>query len=66
MIQLTRLNGKPFVLNAELIRSVEAASEQDTTVTMIDGDRLAVREPVEEVVRRAIEYQRSIRVFRQK
>ena len=64
MIQLTRLNGKPFVLNAELIRSVEAASEQDTTVTMIDGDRLAVREPVEEVVRRAIEYQRSIRVFR--
>jgi len=64
VIQLTRLNGKPFVLNAELIRSVEAASEQDTTVTMIDGDRLAVREPVEEVVRRAIEYQRSIRVFR--
>jgi flagellar protein FlbD len=64
VIQLTRLNGKPFVLNAELIRSVEAASEQDTTVTMVDGDRLAVREPVDEVVRRAIEYQRSVRVFR--
>jgi flagellar protein FlbD len=64
MIQLTRLNGKQFVLNAELIRCVEAASEQDTTITLIDGERMAVLEPVTEVVRRAIEYGRSVRTFR--
>lgn len=64
MIQLTRLNGKSFVLNADLVRSVEAASERDTTITMIDGEHITVRESVDEVVRRAVEYARSVRVFR--
>ncbi|MDD4891134.1 MAG: flagellar FlbD family protein [Phycisphaerae bacterium] len=64
MIQLTRLNGKAFVLNAELIRAVEASSDRDTSITMVDGERLTVQEPVEEVVRRAVEYNRSIRAFR--
>jgi len=63
MIQVTRLNGKPFVVNAELIRSVEPSSEHDTCITLIGGERLTVREPVEEVVRRAIAYGRSVRAF---
>jgi len=57
MIQLTHLAGEPFVLNAELIRYVEA--RPDTFVTLTSGDRLVVRESMDEVMRRAIEYQRS-------
>ncbi len=61
MIRLTRLNGKQFVLNAELIRTVE--ERPDTTVTLVNGDTLIVREKMDEVVRRAIEYGRAVRAF---
>ena len=61
MISLTRLNGDPFVLNAELIKTIEATP--DTTITLIGGDHMLVRESVKEVVKRAIEYGRSVRAF---
>ena len=61
MILLTRLNGKPFVLNAEQIKTVEQTP--DTMVTLLNGDQLVVRESTEEVVRRAIEYGRTLRSF---
>ncbi|MBX7167707.1 MAG: flagellar FlbD family protein [Pirellulales bacterium] len=57
MIKLTRLDGEAFVLNAELIRYVE--SRPDTFVTLTGGDRLIVRESMDEVVSRALEYQRA-------
>ena len=57
MIRLTRINGEPFVLNAELIRYVE--SRPDTYVTLVNGDRLIVRETLDEVMDRAIRYQQS-------
>ncbi len=60
MIKLTRLNGEEFVVNAELIRFVEA--RPDTMVTLTTDDRLIVREAVDEVVRRVIEYARTIRM----
>ncbi len=59
MIQVTRLNGKAIVVNAELIRYVEQTP--DTLITLTNGDRLLVKEAMEEVVRRAIEYARSVR-----
>ena len=59
MITVTRLNGKSFVVNAELIRTVE--SNPDTTITLINGDHMLVAESMEEVVQRAIEYGRSLR-----
>jgi len=59
MIQVTRLNGKPLVVNAELIRYIEQTP--DTLITLINGDKLLVKESMEDVVRRAIEYARSIR-----
>ncbi len=59
MITLTRLNGKKFVVNAELIRTVE--SNPDTTLTLINGDHIIVAEPMEEVVSLAIEYGRLLR-----
>lgn len=62
MIRLTRLNGRPFVLNAEQIKTIEQTP--DTLVTLLSGDQLVVREPLEEVVRRAVEYARRVRTFR--
>jgi flagellar protein FlbD len=59
MIQVTRLNGKPIVVNAELIRFVEQTP--DTLITLTSGDKLLVKEPMDEVVKRAIEYARTIR-----
>jgi flagellar protein FlbD len=59
MITLTRMNGQPFVVNAEKIRFVE--STPDTVVCCDTGDRLMVRETLQEVVQKAIEYARVIR-----
>ncbi len=61
MIQLTRLGGEPFILNAELIRYVEA--RPDTFITLTSGERLVVREAMDEVLRRAVDYQRSKHLF---
>jgi flagellar protein FlbD len=57
MIKLTRLNGEQFLLNAELIRYVEACP--DTFVTLTCGDRVVVRQTLDEVLGLALEYQRS-------
>lgn len=61
MITVTRLNGSEFVLNAELIKLLE--STPDTMITLLNGERLLVKESVEEVVRQAVEYGRSLRAF---
>ena len=57
MIKLTRLDGEPFILNAELIRYIE--SRPDTFVTLTTGDRMIVREPMDEVMQRAVRYQQT-------
>jgi flagellar protein FlbD len=59
MIVLTRLNGQNFVVNAEKIRTVEATP--DTIVCCESGERLMVKETLQEVVRRAVEYGRLLR-----
>jgi flagellar protein FlbD len=59
VIRLTHLNGKAFVVNAELIKYVEETP--DTVLTLRDGDRIVVREKAGEVVERAIDYARSAR-----
>ena len=59
MIQLTRLNGQVFVVNAEKIRYLE--STPDTIVCCESGEKMMVRETIQEVMRRAIDYARVIR-----
>jgi flagellar protein FlbD len=59
MIALTRLNGQQFVMNAEKIRYIEATP--DTVVCCDTGEKMMVRETLAEVMRRAIEYARTIR-----
>src|SRR5271157_4869328 len=54
MIELTRLNGAPMVLNSDLIKTAEASP--DTMLTLINGEKLIVREDPSEVVERELAY----------
>ena len=58
MIELTRFNGEKFVLNADLIEIVEATP--DTVIRLLTGKRMVVRETVEEVVLKALEYAQRV------
>jgi len=60
MIRLTRLNDRPVVVNAELIKYVEQTP--DTLVTLTSGDRLMVKESTEEVVKRVVDFGRALRI----
>jgi flagellar protein FlbD len=66
MIGLSRLNGSQFVLNAEYIESIEETP--DTVVTLTNGKKLMVKDRLDDVVKRVIEYHRlcnqSIQVIR--
>ena len=57
MIKLTHLDGEPFLLNAELISYVEA--RPDTFITLTTGERIVVKEPMDEVLRRTVAYQQA-------
>lgn len=59
MIAVTRLNGQKLVINAEKIRYMEATP--DTLLCCDNGEKLMVKEPLAEVMRRAIDYARTIR-----
>ncbi|HEY1901520.1 MAG TPA: flagellar FlbD family protein [Terracidiphilus sp.] len=54
MIELTRLNGIPIVLNSDLIKTAEASP--DTMLTLINGEKIIVREPCDEITERVLAY----------
>jgi flagellar protein FlbD len=54
MIHLTRLNNQPLVVNADLIKFIENAP--DTVITLLTGEKIVVRESVDEVLRRVGEF----------
>jgi flagellar protein FlbD len=58
VIELTRLNNKPMLVNADLIKFVEASP--DTLVTLVSGEKLVVRETMEEIRARFVAFRRSI------
>lgn len=60
MIELTRLNGKPMVLNSDLIKTIE--SSPDTMLTLINGEKLIVREEIAEVTERVLAYRSRLLV----
>lgn len=58
MIQLHRLNGKAFVVNADNIKFIE--STPDTLLTLTTNDeKLMVKETVEDVIQKVIDYKRQ-------
>lgn len=58
MIRLTRINQKPLLINADLIEHIEITP--DTVIAMTTGQKFVVLEPAEEVLRRVVDFRRSI------
>lgn len=58
MIELTRLNGNPVVLNSDLIKSAE--SSPDTMLTLINGEKIMVRESCQQVVEKVMAWRASL------
>lgn len=59
VIKLTRLNQSTVAINPDHISWVEASP--DTTICLISGDKLLVREGMDELIARVVEYRRMLR-----
>jgi flagellar protein FlbD len=58
MIRVSRINGKPFVLNCELIKFIEATP--DTLITLTSDEKIMVRESPDDVIRMTMEYRKRL------
>jgi len=58
MIEVKRLNDTVFVINSDLIEFIE--STPDTLVTMTTGKKIVIKDTVDEVIKKVIQYRRSI------
>jgi len=58
MIELTRLNGETFLLNALLIEQVQ--SHPDTTITLLNGKKIVVQTSEGDVLAKLSNYHQSI------
>ncbi len=58
MIQLTRLNGHPLAVNSDLIKFIEQSP--DTVITLLNGEKIVVRENAQEVLDRVVQFRRSV------
>lgn len=59
MIKLTKFNStEPFILNAEIIETIEKTP--DTVVTLTNGKKIIVEEDMEDVVREVMRYKRAL------
>jgi flagellar protein FlbD len=57
MIDVTRLDGRPFTINADLIELIETTP--DTIIRLINGNTYLVRESRHEVVDKVITYRQK-------
>ncbi|MDR1128935.1 MAG: flagellar FlbD family protein [Treponema sp.] len=62
MIKVTRLDSTEYYINPHQIESVEL--RPDTTLLMLSGKHIIVREKVEDIIDRIIEYRRRIGGFK--
>lgn len=60
MISVTRLNGKRFTLNSDLIETMEETP--DTVITLTGGNKYVVLEPIEVLIERVAEFRRRCQV----
>lgn len=58
MIELTKLNGTRFILNCDLIETIQ--ENPDTTIYTTGKQLYIVRESMEEIVQKTIAYRRAL------
>lgn len=61
MIEVTKLNGKKFSLNAIYIESIE--SFPDTTITLTTGKKYIVKDSEEQVRQQILKFYQQIQVL---
>jgi len=61
LIKVNRLNGKEFVVNADLIECVE--STPDTVITLTTGNKYVVQQSIDEIIEKVKEYKRDVNGF---
>ena len=57
MIEVHRLNGETFLLNSDMIETVDAAP--DTVLRLMNGHRYVVREGAAEIYNKIMSFRRS-------
>lgn len=62
MIKVTRLDNTEYYLNPHQIEYIEC--NPDTTILMLSGKKLVVREDYETIFKRIVEYRRLIGAFK--
>jgi len=63
VIRVTRFDGRPMILNAEWIQSVEETP--DTMITLTTGSKILVKDSVAEVVAAFEDYKRKQQMLSQ-
>lgn len=58
MIKLTKLNGDPFVLNCDHIVTIDIIP--DSKITLANKEFFIVKEDVDEIIDKVIDYNRRI------
>jgi len=58
MIKLTKLNKQEYILNSDLIETIEMTP--DTVITLLNGKKLIVSEPADDVVERIVRFRGKI------
>jgi flagellar protein FlbD len=58
MIQLTRLNNQPLIVNSDLIKLIE--NTPDTVLTLVTGEKVVVLESSKQVVDKIVEFRRRV------
>ncbi len=58
VIELTRINHLPLVVNSDLIEHIE--STPDTVISLTNGQKLVVLESIQEIIQRVIHFRRAI------
>jgi flagellar protein FlbD len=62
MIKVTRLDGKVYYVNPHQIEYIE--ENPDTTLIMLSGKRLVVKEDYQSIFKEIVEYRRMIGCFK--
>lgn len=62
MIKVTRINNQEMILNAEMIEFVECTP--DTIISMISGKKILVKDTVDDIVNKVIEYRKECFPYR--
>jgi flagellar protein FlbD len=58
LVTLSRLNGSVVAINPDLITWIDVTP--DTIVSLLGGDKIIVRESLEEVIERVVAFRRSV------